>query len=192
MCLAGKTALNTGATRGIGLAFAKAYVAEGAQVVLGDISLDLAGQEAEKIGDSAIAVEMNLTDQSDIDTAIETGASQFGQIDILINNSALFTAAPIVEINRADCDRAFDINGGAMLFTMQAVARDLIDSKISGRTIDMSSQVGRRGEALDGVCCASKAAEINLSQSAGLNLLQHGISVNAIALGVADGGNWMS
>jgi D-sorbitol dehydrogenase (acceptor) len=113
-----------------------------------------------------------------------------GQIDILINNAALFTAAPIVEIERADYQRVFDINVAGPLFTLQAVARHMIDRGIKGRIINMASQAGRRGESLVAVYCATKAAVISLTQSAGLNLIGHGINVNAIAPGVVDGEHW--
>ncbi len=113
-----------------------------------------------------------------------------GQIDILINNAALFTAAPIVEITRQDYGRAFDVNVSGTLFTLQAVARHMIARGQGGKIINMASQAGRRGEALVGVYCATKAATISLTQSAGLDLIQHGINVNAIAPGVVDGEHW--
>ncbi len=188
--LAGKTALITGAARGIGLAFAKAYVAEGARVAIADIDGPRAQEAVAKIGDSAVAVEMDVTSQHSIDEAVARTAAHFGPIDILINNAAIFTAAPIVEIERADYNRVFDINVSGVLFTMQAVARHMIEHGTKGRIINMASQAGRRGEPLVAVYCASKAAVISLTQSAGLNLISHGINVNAIAPGVVDGEHW--
>ena len=73
---------------------------------------------------------------------------------------------------------------------MQAVANHMIKRGIKGRIINMASQAGRRGESLVSVYCASKAAVISLTQSAGLNLIQHGINVNAISPGVVDGEHW--
>lgn len=188
--LAGKTALITGAARGIGLAFAQAYVREGARVALADVDLDGARIAAAEIGEAAIAVPMDVTSQDSIDAAVAEVASAFGQIDILINNAAIFSAAPIVEIDRADYARVFDINVAGTLFTLQAVARHMIDKGVRGRIINMASQAGRRGEPLVAVYCASKAAVISLTQSAGLNLISHGINVNAIAPGVVDGAHW--
>ena len=190
MRLDGKKALITGAARGIGFAFAKAYVAEGAQVAIADIDFDRAQAAAAEIGDAAIAVSMDVTDQASIDAAVTSTVAAFGQIDILINNAAVFTAAPIAEITRADYARVFDINVSGTLFTMQAVAKHMIDQGVSGRIINMASQAGRRGESLVAVYCATKAAVISLTQSAGLNLIQHGINVNAIAPGVVDGEHW--
>ncbi|KPQ17800.1 MAG: D-sorbitol dehydrogenase SmoS [Rhodobacteraceae bacterium HLUCCO18] len=188
--LEGKTALITGAARGIGRAFAEAYVREGARVAIGDIDMDRACATVAEIGDAAIAVEMDVTRQQSIDAAVASTVRAFGQIDILINNAAIFSAAPIVEIERADYARVFDINVSGTLFTMQAVARHMIENGIKGRIINMASQAGRRGEPLVAVYCASKAAVISLTQSAGLNLIGHGINVNAIAPGVVDGEHW--
>ena len=186
--LAGKRALITGAARGIGAAFAEAYIREGAEVMIGDIDIDRARDTAARIG--AHAVRMDVTDQDSIDTAVAETVAQFGGIDILINNAALFTAAPITEITREDYNRVFDINVAGCLFTMQAVAKQMITQGQGGRIINMASQAGRRGEALVAVYCATKAAVISLTQSAGLNLIKHGINVNAIAPGVVDGEHW--
>ena len=188
--LAGKTALITGAARGIGRAFAEAYIREGARVAIADIDTQRAEATAADLGDGAVAIELDVTDQVSIDCAIASTAQHFGQVDILINNAALFTAAPLVEIDRADYQRVMEINVAGPLFMMQAVSKHMIDNGIKGRIINMASQAGRRGEALVAVYCASKAAVISLTQSAGLNLIKHGINVNAIAPGVVDGEHW--
>jgi len=188
--LADKCALITGAARGIGLAFAKAYVKEGARVAIADVDIDGARAAARDIGSAAIAVAMDVTRQDSIDAAVAETLAHFGRIDILINNAAIFTAAPIVDIERADYERVFAINVAGVLFTMQAVARHMIDRGGGGTIINLASQAGRRGEPLVAVYCASKAAVISLTQSAGLNLIAHGINVNAIAPGVVDGAHW--
>jgi galactitol 2-dehydrogenase len=188
--LAGKSALITGAARGIGRAFAETYVREGARVAIADIDLAKARATAEELGDAAIAVHMDVSQQESIDRAVSETLAAFGGIDILVNNAAIFTAAPIVEIDRTDFNRVFDINVAGTLFTLQAVARQMIASGKGGKIINMASQAGRRGEPLVAVYCASKAAIISLTQSAGLNLIAHGINVNAISPGVVDGEHW--
>ncbi len=188
--LAGKTALITGAARGIGRHFAHAYVREGARVAIADIDVDRARKAVSDIGDAATAIEMDVTNQDSIESAVATATDEFGGIDILINNAAVFTAAPITDITRADYRNVFEINVAGTLFTMQAVAKHMIDRGKGGRIINMASQAGRRGEPLVAVYCATKAAVISLTQSAGLNLIQHGINVNAIAPGVVDGEHW--
>lgn len=190
MRLAGKTALITGAARGIGRAFAMAYIREGARVAIGDIDEARAVQTAKELGDSALAVKMDVTDQASIDEAIGLTLSTFGHIDILINNAAIFTAAPLVDIEKADYARTFDINVKGTLFTMQSVAKHMIARGKGGKIINMASQAGRRGEPLVAVYCATKAAVISLTQSAAVNLIEHGINVNAIAPGVVDGEHW--
>ena len=190
MRLAGKTALITGAARGIGRAFAEAYIREGARVAIADIDLAKARVTAGELGDAAIAVHMDVSQQDSIDRAVSEALAAFGGIDILVNNAAIFTAAPIVEIDRADFNRVFDINVAGTLFTLKTVARHMIAAGKGGKIINMASQAGRRGEALVAVYCASKAAIISLTQSAGLNLIAHGINVNAISPGVVDGEHW--
>ncbi len=188
--LAGRNALITGSARGIGKAFANAYVKEGASVCIADINIDAAQATAREIGDQANAVHMDVTDQTSIDSAIAETIERLGSIDILINNAALFTAAPIVEIDRADYEQVFAVNFSGTLFTLQAVARHMIERGQGGKIINMASQAGRRGEALVAVYCATKAAIISLTQSAGMDLIKHGINVNAISPGVVDGEHW--
>jgi len=190
MKLQGKRALITGAARGIGLEFARAYLAEGAQVTLADINGPAVQAAARDLGAGAHAVAMDVTDQASIATGFAEAVCAMGGLDILINNAALFTAAPIVDITRADYDRLFAVNVAGTLFCLQAAARQMIAQGRGGKIINMASQAGRRGESLVAVYCASKAAVISLTQSAGLNLIAHDINVNAIAPGVVDGDHW--
>ena len=188
--LHGKRALVTGAARGIGLAIARAYAREGATVALSDIDIDRVREAAAEIGGAAHALAMDVTCQDGIDAGVTEAVARMGGIDILVNNAALFIAAPIVEIKRADYERVFAVNVAGPLFTLQAVARHMIERGQGGKIVNMASQAGRRGEALVAVYCASKAAVISLTQSAGLNLIRHRINVNATAPGVVDGEHW--
>jgi len=188
--LEGKSALITGAARGIGKGFAEAYTREGAIVAIADINMEAAQETASEIGDGAYAVELDVTRQDSIDAAIDTVIATAGKLDILINNAALFDAHNIVDITRDSYERLYAVNVAGTLFTMQAAARQMIKQGHGGKIINMASQAGRRGESLVAIYCSTKAAVISLTQSAGLNLIQHGINVNAIAPGVVDGEHW--
>jgi galactitol 2-dehydrogenase len=190
MRLAGKSALITGAARGIGRGFAEAYVREGATVAIADINLDAAQEAAAAIGDAAYAVMLDVSKQESIDAAIAAVVAKAGKLDILINNAALFDAAETVDITRASYDKLYAVNVAGTLFTMQAAAKQMIAQGHGGKIINMASQAGRRGESLVLVYCSTKAAVISMTQSAGLNLIKHGINVNAIAPGVVDGEHW--
>jgi galactitol 2-dehydrogenase len=189
MRLKDKTALITGAARGIGLEFARAYIAEGATVALADMNAAAVSLAAQELGPKAHPIVMDVTDQTSIDAGFAEGIRRMGKLDILINNAALFSAAPIVDITRKDYDKLFAVNVAGTLFCMQAAANHMIP-RGEGTIINMASQAGRRGEGLVAVYCATKAAVISLTQSAGLNLIKHGINVNAIAPGVVDGEHW--
>src|SRR3546814_16469962 len=102
MRLAGKTALITGAARGLGLEFARAYIAEGATVALADVDGDSVRNAAAALSPGAVAIRMDVTRQDEIDAGFAEAIGALGPLDILINNAALFTAAPIAEkIGRA-------------------------------------------------------------------------------------------
>jgi galactitol 2-dehydrogenase len=188
--LSGKSALITGAARGIGRGFAAAFVAEGATVAIADINLEAAQAAAAELGDAAYAVQIDVTDQTSIDAAVASVVSQAGKLDILVNNAALFDASETVDITRDSFDRLYAVNVAGTLFTMQAAAAQMIKQGHGGKIINMASQAGRRGEPLVLVYCSTKAAVISMTQSAGLDLIRHGINVNAIAPGVVDGAHW--
>ena len=188
--LEGKVALVTGAARGIGLAIAQRYAAEGAHVAVTDLNEAGAAQAAAVIGGHAFGLHLDVTRQYSIDAAVAAVVARCGRLDILVNNSGIFDMAPIAEITRESYRRVYAVNVEGLLFTLQAAAKQMIAQGGGGRIINFASQAGRRGEALVAVYCSSKAAVISLTQSAGLDLIRHGINVNAIAPGVVDNEHW--
>ncbi len=195
MKLEGKVAVVTGGARGIGRAIAARFAAEGARVIVADLLAQDATATAKEIGNRSFAVQLDVTRQASIDAMISVVKAEAGGIDILVNNAAIFDMAPIVEVTEKSWDTQFAVNTKGLFFTLQAVAKQMIaqnaaDPNRRGKIINMSSQAGRRGEALVAVYCASKAAVISLTQSAGLDLIKHRINVNGIAPGVVDTPMW--
>lgn len=187
MRLAGRTALITGGARGIGAAFARAFLREGAVVTVADLGASVHNAAAAM---GAQGLVMDVTSQDSIDAGVAQAVETMGHIDILVNNAGVYDLAPVTEVTRDSHDRLFAVNVAGTLFTMQAVARRMIARGQGGKIINMASQAGRRGEPMGAVYCATKAAVISLTQSAGLNLIAHGINVNAIAPGVIESDMW--
>jgi D-sorbitol dehydrogenase (acceptor) len=190
MKLKNKVAVVTGGARGIGAAIVERYVAEGALVAVADVSFAQAQETAARHGDAALAVSLDVSKSASITAAVDSVIGHWGRIDILVNNAAVFDLAPIVEVTEASWDRLFAVNVKGLFFTLQSVAKRMIARGEGGKIVNMASQAGRRGEALVGVYCATKAAVISLTQSAGLDLIKHRINVNGIAPGVVDTPMW--
>jgi NAD(P)-dependent dehydrogenase (short-subunit alcohol dehydrogenase family) len=190
MKLEGKVAVVTGGARGIGAAICRRYADEGACVAVADILDGEAAALAREIGRDAFGAQLDVTSRASIDGMVETVVAQAGGIDILVNNAAIFDMAPLLEITEASYDKQFAVNVKGLLFTLQAVAAQMVKQGRGGKIVNFSSQAGRRGEPLVAVYCASKAAVISITQSTGLALIRHGINVNGIAPGVVDTPMW--
>jgi D-sorbitol dehydrogenase (acceptor) len=187
-----KVAILTGAASGIGEAVARRYLDEGARCVLVDVKpADSFGDALRAAyGDRVLTVSADVTRRGDIERILASTLERFGQVDILFNNAALFDMRPILDESWDIFDRLFSVNVKGMFFLMQLVAQRMVEQGRGGKIVNMSSQAGRRGEALVSHYCATKAAVISYTQSAALGLAKHGINVNSIAPGVVDTPMW--
>src|SRR5262245_27967838 len=122
MKLKDKVALITGGARGIGLGFAQAFEMEGAKVIIADINIQSAIEAAASMGQRAKAVELDVTNLAAIGEVVAAINEEFGGIDILVNNAAIFDMAPINEITEQSYKRLFDVNVKGPLFMMKAVS----------------------------------------------------------------------
>jgi len=190
MKLQGKVAIITGGARGIGRAIGERYAAEGARVVVADLHEPDCKATAAAIGHGALGVGVDVTKQASIDALVATVVEKCGGIDILVNNAGVFDMGPLLEVTHDSYHKIFAVNVEGLLFTLQAVARQMVKQGRGGKIINFASQAGRRGEALVAVYCASKAAVISITQSAGLALAKEKINVNGIAPGVVDTPMW--
>ena len=188
--LDGKIAIVTGGARGIGRAISERYVSEGARVVIADIDTVSAQKTAAEIGENAMAVRLDVCDQDSIDDMISTVRATWGTPSVLVSNAALFNLAPITEVTRAQWHSVFSVNVEGLFFVMQSVAKAMIEDGERGAIINMASQAGRRGEPLVAAYCATKAAVISITQSAGLALIKQGVRVNGLSPGVVDTDMW--
>lgn len=180
-----RTALVTGSARGIGKAIAYRLGIEGAKVVISDVLFDLASATAEEFrraGFESHAVKADVTKADDVASLVEETVTRFGTLDIVVNNAGITRDALLLRMSEADWDLVLNINlKGAFLMT-QAAARVMIKQR-SGRIINISSVVGRMGNAGQANYASSKAGLLGLTKSAAKELALRGITVNAVAPG---------
>jgi galactitol 2-dehydrogenase len=190
MKLADKVAIVTGGASGIGKAIVKRFFDEGARVVVADRDDAAAEALAKSLGAGAFNVPLDVTKPESIDRLVTVVTERAGGIDILVNCAAVYALTPVTEVSREQWSTLFSINVDGTFFTMQAVAKQMIKQGRGGKIINLASQAGRRGERLGAAYCATKAAVISFTQSAGLALIEHEINVNAIAPGIIDTPMW--
>jgi 3-oxoacyl-[acyl-carrier protein] reductase len=188
MRLSGKTALVTGAGRGIGREIALAYAREGSRVALVARSADelsAVASEIEALGPQALALPGDVTDQAFATDAIQQTQVELGPVDILVNNAGVFLERPVLETPLEEFDRVMDVNFRAPLRWMREAARGMID-RGQGLLLSISSQAGRRPYPGQGAYCASKHALMGLVRVLAWELREHGVRVSAISPGGVD------
>jgi len=178
----GKTALVTGAARGLGRAIALALADAGADVALGvrRSGADALAEEIRAMGRRALVVQMDVTDLGQIRDGVASTIAEFGRLDILVNNAGLGPENPAEAVTEADFDLTFDDNVKGLFFASQAAGRAMIENG-GGRIVNLSSQAGLVALPTESVYCASKAAVSHLTRCLAVEWGRYGVNVNAVA-----------
>jgi len=175
----GKVALISGGARGMGASHARALVAEGAQVVAGDILDDEGTALADELGDAARFVHLDVTQADQWKAAVAAAVGEFGKLNVLINNAGISNGNSLEHFELAEWQKILDINLTGTFLGMQAAVRPMKDAG-GGSIINVSSVEGLRGSPGMHGYVASKWAIRGISKSAALELAPNGIRVNSI------------
>ncbi len=181
-----KVAIITGASKGIGKSIAIRFAAEGCRVVLvsrTESALQQVAQEIEEQGGIALAYAADVTDPVDVNQVVERTISEFGQVDILVNNAAVIhPVINVVDFELVEWERIITGNLTSVFLMSRAVLPQLIKQQ-SGHIINVSSIGGRRGGKGRSAYRASKAALINFTETLAAEVCEQGILVNGICPG---------
>ena len=185
--LAGRVALVTGASRGIGRAVALRLARSGAIVVAGARGDHAAGTAAEIVqaGGAAEAVALDVTDTADVGAAVAGALARYGRVDILVNNAGITRDQLLLRMKREDWDAVLATNLTAAFTCSQAVLRPMLKQR-GGRIVNVTSVVGQCGNAGQANYAASKAGLIGFTKSLAREVASRGITVNAVAPGLID------
>ena len=185
--LAGKVAVVTGASRGIGRAIAEDLAAHGAKVVINYNSSSAAAEEVvaaiKAAGGKALSMKADVSNPEEVEKMVDTIHEQFGRIDILVNNAGVTRDELLISMEKEDWDRVIATNLGGLFNCSKAVAKYMMVQK-SGRIINMSSVAGERGGRGQSNYAASKGAVNAFTRSVAMELARKKITVNAVAPGV--------
>lgn len=186
MRLKGKVALITGGSMGIGKAIAVKFAAEGAKVAISGRTRDALQDTAECIeaaGGEALSVVADVQYKSEVEQMIDNVLEKWGCIDILVNNAGICKPSPFLELSEEDWDQHMNINLKGTFLTAQRVAQQMVEQKVKGSIINVSSVNGLAAEDLQAHYNTSKGGMNLLTMSMALELAPKGIRANALCPG---------
>ncbi|WP_062221339.1 SDR family oxidoreductase [Aureimonas sp. D3] len=179
--LAGKVALVTGGSSGIGAAIAEAYAQKGAQVAVLDIQAEAAEAKAASLGNGAKAFRCDVSDAASVEAAVQGVLQAFGRIDIAVNSAGIVALAPAESLSLDAWDKTIAINLKGTFLVAQAVGRAMIAAGKGGKIVNLASQAGTVAIDEHAAYCASKFGVIGLSKTLAAEWGKHGICVNTIS-----------
>lgn len=190
MKLAGKVALITGSSQGIGRAIAERFAQEGADVVI-NYNRTPGGAEGalrnvEALGRRGLIVKADLSNTTEVRNLIATGIERFRRLDILVNNAGIETHAPFWEVTEEDYDRVLNVNLKGVFFATQAIVRHFMETKRRGKIINISSVHEDLPFPNFAAYCASKGGLKMLTRNLSVELGPFGITINSIAPGAIE------
>lgn len=184
--LTGKTAIITGASRGIGAEIAKRFAQAGANVVVNysgsQQKAEAVAEAIEENGGKAIAVKANVADADAVKAMVDETISQFGTVDILVNNAGITRDNLMMRMKDDEWDDVINTNLKGVFVCTKAVTRQMMKQR-SGRIVNIASIVGVMGNAGQANYVASKAGVIGLTKTTARELASRGITANAVAPG---------
>jgi len=180
--LEGRAAIVTGGAAGIGAAIARAFADEGARVLIADRDAATAAETARRIGDAAVAFEVDVTREADVQAMAAEARARFGRIDILVNNAGIMRKAFVKDMTEATWDAVVDVNLKATFLCSKAVLPAMIEAR-RGRIINIASIAGKIGEPTASAYSAAKFGVIGFTRALALEVAQHEVLVNAICPG---------
>lgn len=184
--LEGKVAFITGGAQGIGLAVATAFTSQGAKVVLADINVERAQQAAQSFGSDALAIGLDVADETQTRAALSTTMTTFGKVDIVVPNAGILVLKHAVDTDVAAFRRVIDINLTGAFITSKVFAQQMIEQGTGGRIVLTSSLFGLRGGRENSAYSASKFGVVGLMQCLAAELATHGILANCVCPGQMD------
>jgi NAD(P)-dependent dehydrogenase (short-subunit alcohol dehydrogenase family) len=184
--IAGRVALVTGASSGLGLRFAQVLVAQGARLAISARRtgrLEALASEIVAAGGTALPVEMDVTSVASVREAAAEVERLLGPIEILVNNAGVSRQARLEDVEEDDYDAVLDTNLNGAFFMAQAAARQMLRNRVEGRIVNIASVAGLRAISQLGTYSMSKAGVVQMTHSMAREWGRHGINTNAICPG---------